>query len=115
MIDNSDLYFNMCDKAEEIQAIFEKNRVNLKDISHVIEIEKTTWMPSQEQLQGMVKNNDLLLLLRDFILFVKQCFQTSTTDKNKLQFTSMQQLWLAYVMKKNYNKAWNNIRWIEIK
>jgi len=112
MIDNSDQYFNMCDKAEEIQEIFNKNRDKLKEISYIIESGKTIWMPSQEQLQEMVKD-DLRRLCQNFFIFVRNHFQPPAMDKFNIQFTSMQQLWFAYMMKKSYNKIWDGIKWIK--
>ena len=34
-------------------------------------------------------------------------------DLYPLQFTSMEQLWLAFVMKKKYNKIWNGKGWVK--
>ncbi len=69
---------------------------------------------TQDQLQGMV-NNKLYDCIQDFYNF---CIDY---DRNlegyKLyndveQFTSMEQLWLAFVMKEKYGKTWNGKEWL---
>ena len=63
------------------------------------------WLPRQDQLQKMftLKYVDSLFrLIREFQEF---------SIKNTM-FTSMEQLWLAFVAKEKYNKAWNGKDWI---
>lgn len=69
-----------------------------------------TWIPRQDQLQEILKKKTEILkkrldeLLDNFYLWSK-----NTRDK----FTSMEQLWLAFVMEKKYNKIWDGINWIK--
>ncbi len=82
------------------------------------------WLPRQDQLQEMVKLEDIpnfifsphqfenrtALLLQYFTDWVK-------TDKQLFSWSggtnaSMEQLWLAYVMKVKWQKVWNGSDWI---
>jgi len=63
------------------------------------------WLPRQDQLQKMVNENNLTALLQDFISWLsKQC-------NLPMHNTSMEQLWLAFVMKEKYNKTWDGKEW----
>ena len=76
-----------------------------------------TWLPTQSQLQDMVKGKDSLL--DDFEIFfyeffggfdgVNTCYELP--DWAKL-CKSWEQLWLAFVMKEKYNKTWNGNEWV---
>ena len=69
-------------------------------------------LPRQDQLQEMVEGQ-----LRDkFDRFDVWChsktgFPGAWSDWT-LQFTSVEQLWLAFVMKEKYNKVWDGDKWI---
>ena len=69
--------------------------------------ETSIWLPRQDQLQEMVINFD-----RGHdnygVLFGLMKF---SADYN-LRETSMEQLWLAFVMKKKFNKTWDGEKWI---
>ena len=67
--------------------------------------DKVVWLPRQDQLQGMY-SNDLSTLLHDFIGWLDQ------GDSDSMQCVSMEQLWLAFVMKEKYNKVWADGEWI---
>jgi len=68
------------------------------------------WLPRQDQLQEMVETTETLpeLIVQDklahFCMWVKyQCH---------IPLTSMEQLWLAFVMKEKYNKTWDGEEWL---
>ena len=64
------------------------------------------WLPRQDQLQEMVNDNNITALLQDFISWLsKQC-------NLPMHMTSMEQLWLAFVMKEKYNKTWDGKEWV---
>jgi hypothetical protein len=78
------------------------------------------WLPRQDQLQEMVdapyqddnpemhpigQHAQLIQLVRDIGLFSQQ------TDLKSI--TSMEQLWLAFVMKEKYGKVWNGTDWVK--
>lgn len=102
-------YIKMCEKAEEIQEIFKNRNDELGYVRYVFG-ERSIWLPSQEQLQEMVKD-EIGRLLRDFVLFARNYFHPPTMDKINVRFYSMSELWLAYVMKKKYKKYWDSEDW----
>lgn len=60
------------------------------------------WLPQQDQLQRMIRDKfyqtyDMVLSFREIIGY---------DDKR-----SMEQLWLAFVMKEKYSKTWNGKEW----
>lgn len=61
------------------------------------------WLPRQDQLQHMVFNSlDTLSLLQCVWIYVNSA---------KLSPSSMEELWLRYVMARNYNKEWRVNDW----
>lgn len=63
------------------------------------------WLPTQDQLQGMLIDQYMnpINILKDVYNF-KLC-------KDENIFKSMEQLWLAFVMKEKFNKTWNGKDW----
>lgn len=92
-MDTSEIYYEMCSKAFPKDA---KNGVAFK---------------TQDQLQEMI--HDLKYskrqfsgshgLLRDFGYWVE--------EESNLPCASMEQLWLAFVMKEKYQKVWTGNDW----
>lgn len=64
----------------------------------------------QDQLQEIVRQPSLPWMLRNASDFV---FDHDMRFGPLLTFTSMEQLWLAFVMKEKYNKVWNGEGWVE--
>ncbi len=64
------------------------------------------WLPHQDQLQEMM-HKQAYDLIRPFYLW---CFDNCIEVCNY----SMEQLWLAFVMKTCYNKEWRNGRWEKV-
>jgi len=139
-MDTSKEYIKMCEKAGKIQnfRIYAVRGVIFKFedgdvISHSktsIEIFKEStpdhdcdytiddehiWLPRQDQLQGMVFHKGFIGdLIKSFIDFCYDYdFHDKCYDGLKLKYEpwSMEQLWLAFVMKKKYNKTWNGKEW----
>jgi len=65
------------------------------------------YLPTQEQLQGLLKK-PLWWLVWHFEEFVEPM-----SDKTFFQDTTMDELWLTFVMKEKYNKIWNGETWIK--
>lgn len=103
-------YIKMCEKSKEIQEIFKNRQDEVGYVQHVFG-EKLIWLPSQEQLQELVKD-DIGRLLRDFVLFAREYFKSPQMDRINVRFNSIAEIWLAYVMKKKYKKYWNAESWI---
>ena len=115
-MDTSKDYIKMCERAVEIQKewvlregdclwckkyldiFYVSTHSRYKSSSHI-------FLPRQDQLQKMVNENNLTALLQDFISWLsKQC-------NLPMHNTSMEQLWLAFVMKEKYNKTWDGKEW----
>ena len=62
------------------------------------------WLPRQDPLQEMVRGDGDLVMdfMQDFMEFATHTHHT---------LDSMEQLWLAFVMKEKYNKTWNGEEW----
>ncbi len=66
------------------------------------------WLPRLDQLGEIVKDfykgypDDLKLLLLEFHFFTESVF---------VSFKSLEQYWLAFVMKEKYNKSWTGAEW----
>lgn len=160
-MDTSKEYILQCEKAEEIQKLNpfgNGNFISLEtsDILHD-NVHNTTrgdfvycriknqfhlkfdeiWLPRQDQLQEMVRDNLMPFMLlgkiqaqvnpalnlklgRDVTIsdfeYEKQCDELSNRlfrqQNYYRQFISMEQLWLAFVMKEKHNKVWNGEEWI---
>lgn len=121
-MDISETYILMCEKAEEIQEGHQWGDGDYTQSGIYIEHywdefgwnvnnkngrgDKYIWLPRQDQLQEMIFKKtgkyDEHELVRDFAEFVYE------NSEN----WSMEQLWLAFVMKKRYNKVWDGSEWI---
>lgn len=130
-MDRTKEYILMCEKAVEVQELWEPKEgdvychtdgleltsVYLLKYIHTLKnyLSKTWWLLRQGQLQGMVKTNSYTGTLCLFNLFIKNKYDEGSTLANpQFHFKSMEQLWLAFVMKEEYNKIWNGKDW-EIK
>ena len=123
------IYIKMCETAEEIQKLRIRAhgaKCNLGKIGHSLNgdifffpldsgtgynaISTTNlciWLPRQDQLQDMV-NKDIWSLFDAFTGFV-----VYGKADYLAQFTSMEQLWLAFCLKELYNKVWDGTDWIK--
>lgn len=73
--------------------------------------ESYVWLPRQDQLQEMVtdKFNDYPNAMHGMLLEFH--FFTSGEESNQRKLISMEQLWLAFVMKELYGKSWDGEQW----
>ncbi len=116
-MDTSKEYVKMCQLATEIQ----KDDFDIKDFKHDISdgnmiYPKYVWLPRQDQLQDMLKYKvHKHFLAYKFALWchggqefgkIIPAHNTGVDGDN-----SMEQLWLAFVMKENYDKKWNGKDW----
>jgi len=123
-MDVSPEYIKMCEKAEEIQQQIpmESNREppNLyycpddDYLSCAYTVTKVFtnpvyWLPYQDQLQEMVNDKPLcFVLLR---LLYNWSFTHYADKAAKLYPSTMEQLWLAFVMKERFGKIWSGEEW----
>ena len=96
-------YILMCEKALELKEFKEEF---CSGAGKVCTYNKSTWLPSQDDLQKMVFDKSAF---RTSAIFWNFCIsKSSVIDGNTY---SMEQLWLAFVMKEKYNKVWNGKDW----
>lgn len=88
-MDTSLKYTHQCNKAEEI-----------------------TGTPSQDKLQAMIRSDSLSSLIYGFNRFWQRKIYSGYNYSENEYFDSMEQLWLAYIMYKNFNKIWNGEAWL---
>jgi len=128
-MDTSETFIKQCEKAEEIQGAWKHSKRNSGDWYHhrrmgrayvVSELDQEDidclWLPRQDQLQEIYRQYDktvsiwgMVSRLKDFIYGVDD---NDFTREAEL-FTSMEQLWLAFVMKEKYQKTWDGNDWIK--
>lgn len=122
-MDVSREYIIMCDKATEIQELWDflsddfilYDKVNgvccgnlFKYVTNkTYDKERYIWLPRQDQLQDMVNHGYEIKtnVLKDIYSFKLY------NDEYGAKFKSMEQLWLAFVMKENYDKIWEEDQW----
>ena len=119
-MDTSETYIKMCDwaKIQEL-ADFELQEDglwfwNILDwVEYTEEMDKKKerpiWLPRQDQSQAMVGGWVLSLLdaFHTFCMWDEQFEEL----RDKMLPISMEQLWLAFVMKEKYNKVWVKDKW----
>ena len=139
-MDTSEQYIRMCEKATEIQeqipdathvtwlATIPITGFHLENVfasSSDMVIDKFIWLPRQGQLQKMLltTERDFIELLADFY-WHWAAYKTDETypwrslvhpeDMIRIRkdFTSMEQLCLAFAMKEKYSKVWNGKDWV---
>ena len=126
-MDTSPEYIEMCRKAKEIQvsepydiyyaniyAYMRYNKIeNIGTLWHGGHIYRgnPVWLPRQDQLQEILWNN-FRLPCAELKLFMEYIHAiTNPNYRYWHDFNSMEQLWLAFVMKEKYNKSWINGEW----
>jgi len=136
-MDTSETYIKMCEKATEIQALAPsmQTRIHLsmnifncstKDDSaffwcmdtfedddlgnSVLTDTVAIWLPRQDQLQKMVFG-----VSGDIQGQVWKLYEFVTDNRATCpRVSSMEQLWLAFVMQEKYSKQWMGEEWVEI-
>lgn len=110
-MDDSKQFIKQCEKAEEVQeqwAVYIGNNWYVQSGGCVMLFDTKVdgdeiWLPRQDQLQEMVgyqiPSGTQLQLFFAFTLTQKRI--------------SMEQLWLAFVMKEKYGKVWNGEEWVK--
>jgi len=131
-MDTSETYIKMCDKAGEIQAqreaiignfyydpltgvrivgTIDSDGVNPFTIfNKQLEDSRYIWLPRQDQLQDMVgESNPLDLVAR----LASEVSPFGVLDDPYWHpFTSMEQLWLAFLLAEKYGKYWDGSDWV---
>ena len=141
-MDTSETYIKMCEKAGEIQVDWQpqcgdyiggewfidtEDNIGLTPLGIVLAYDAKQellntggnilwnrhtnyWLPRQDQLQAIMLYHYHTKPCS--VSFLLQMFEQWRDDYGHNQLTSMEQLWLAFVMKEKYNMAWNGEDWI---
>jgi hypothetical protein len=123
-MNTTDKYIEMCEKATELQREIQITNCGFRYIKNYVYygifggndgvrdvVKKTIWLPRQEQLQEIWLNRSDN---SSSILSMIDCFNNFIINsKETLYLCSMEQLWLAFIMKEKYNKTWNGENWNE--
>lgn len=115
-MDKTDKYILMCEKAVEIQKLWEPEEGDFSKWAtgvYIVEAEDLEeddskhwyWLPRQDQLQEMVEGECGMASIQ--LLLSK----VSRFSKENQSWRSIDQLWLAFVMKEKFNKIWINNDW----
>ena len=72
-----------------------------------ITLEECIWLPRQDQLQEMIQ--DRFQRPQDLCVVALELFRATAVG----YCSSMEQLWLAFVMKEKYNKIWKEKDWVK--
>lgn len=121
-MDTNKQYIKMCEKAEEIRKghKWQDGDYTNRGLAYysgrgnwnvgVDSIEECIWLPRQDQLQEMigVGLDSFYMLWHEYEVFAS-CITPEWADN----LDSMEQLWLAFVMKEKYNKVWVNDEWVK--
>ena len=137
-MDVSETYIEMCEKAIEIQRMISRKakmsgehtvycRGHHTLVSWVCgefecaqcpdewevgdSIDGWVWLPRQDQLQEMCQPIAIDELIRRFFERYHRWFMSQ--DAPTACHVSMEQLWLAFVMKEKFGKVWNGEDWID--
>jgi len=126
-MDTSETFIKMCEKAEEIQESHDyiKGDYMVGDFELAIKLidnpcvvfvtnpmthtKATIWLPRQDQLQEMVGEEYAINLLYQFHQYYNTKYREIPGN------WSVEQLWLAFVMKEKYNKIWVDGNWVKQK
>ncbi len=135
-MDTSETYIKMCEKAGEIQGAWQKvgddavggdfyfptKDDGYEQVVRIADYEfpyparsrdSLIFLPRQDQLQEMVK--DRLFHIWGGMNDLYMTASTGNKDCHTVgkRFMSMEQLWLAFVMKEKFGKVWSNGEWIK--
>ncbi len=114
-MDTSEEYVLMCREAKEIQAhefiygdLWSDDGFTVKVVlPNHFPVANCIWLPRQDQLQEMVKEDTLASSVGSFIRPYDDYGRIDIPEVN-----SWEQLWLAFVMQQKYNKTWNGETWL---
>lgn len=94
---------------------FPTGLIEVRDGEYIVEkLVKGVWIPRQDQLQKIL-GKERFIGHWDGEYFNPSCFYI-WFEQNHLycitNFTSMEQLWLAFVMMEKYKKIWDGEKWV---
>lgn len=121
-MDKSEQYIKMCERAGEIQALARK--LPIGHFPHSVYFYNNqfiqlnalavgVWLPNQSQLQEMVFGKG------NWLYGTGACGQAQYLIdfvNSPAEYWTMEQLWMAFVMREKYGKVWDSTKedWIKI-
>jgi len=119
-MDTSKEYIEMCEKAQEIQDLYDFEQRFVKSESHltynnksftssfskVSGIHETVWLPRQDQLQEICLKGKNSTNVRDLSLRFNS-FTILELQKRQGEYMSFEKLWLLFTMFSEYMLFWN--------
>ena len=126
-MDTSETYIKMCEKAWKFlkpdipigELLFSRRLrmlyvldgkvVHWRESVNTSNSDRAFPLLEQDQLQEMIGNYENCLALID------RYDQESSVDYDYPEVKSMEQLWLAFVMKEKYSKVWSGAQWEAVK
>lgn len=75
--------------------------------SNMFDQDKYIWLPTQEDLQDMIKNSVPLGLIKVLYYQVYEAIGSKINFDYYSKFKSMLELWLAFMYKEEYSKEWS--------
>jgi len=122
IIDHEDVKggFGFCSPAASITQVVDSyiGAPDSEDYKHESEhLKKNSfWLPRQGQLQKIIEPDDSKVhsIITKVIKSQYYDFSKKAHDAAPMIFYSMEQLWLAYVIKERYNKTWNEEDWVPV-
>lgn len=132
-MDTSKEYIKMCEKATEIQEFIKDASVTYikpargwgmydgceYDMFSDSLFHRKILLPRQDQLQEMVIPDDERGAVNTYVVLLDD-FQKYVLDADdslkwfNLKNPTLEQLWLAFAMRRNYDKKWNGEDWVKI-
>ena len=122
-MDRSETYIKMCEKARKFLPEWIPQEGDPFCCRGEVYIYQDLYMGSeknedcfplyrQDQLQEMV-DLPLVAKIENFAKYASDTLDPYFAE-DRQEFTSMEQLWLAFAMKEKYKKVWNGEEWIAI-
>lgn len=141
-MDKSQAYITMCDKAQELQNFWipvhgdffvgEKGKIEawvkrvhgkrnlVKNVRVKFEdgmpsVRRYIWLPRLDQLieLSQMSGKRYEKVTQEFFDWTRTEYHTLSGEPRKI-FTSLEQIWLAFVMEKKFGKKWNGQEWIKL-
>ena len=119
-MDTSKEYIKMCEKAREIQNLidmFQLGNFLWRGKAYLYEAcvcdavpcfkDEKVWLPRQDELQDMIEK----VVDYETTAILESKFHEFLVWLGEWDFTSMEQLWLAFVMFEKYKKVWDGKEW----
>ena len=121
-MDTSEQYIKMADCEEIQEGKSQPFHMMHQNIEHIIDdgefwfftsdgwTTEKVWLPRQDQLQEMVEVDEYpYTLVEKFWSW----FDMHNKSGEKIDYESMEQLWLAFVLKEKFSKTWDGDKWVK--